>query len=69
VEIVLFKASDGWLASFKKRHQVAWNSVCGEAASVNQQTVEEWIVKLASIIEGYEPQNIFNGDETGLFLK
>lgn len=64
-----FTASNGWLDSFTKRHQITWNQVCGEAADINQQTVDEWKQKLASLTEGYAPQDIYNGDETGLFFR
>jgi hypothetical protein len=30
--------------------------------------MEEWVAKLLSIIEGYEPDKIANGNETGLFF-
>jgi hypothetical protein len=29
-----FKASIGWLDSFKKRHNIVWNWVCGESKDV-----------------------------------
>ena len=35
---------------------------------MNSETTEEWVAKLPSIIQGYEPENIANGDETGLFF-
>jgi hypothetical protein len=59
-----FKASDGWLASFRKRHEIVFNELCGESSDVNSETVEEGVAKLPSIIEGYEPEYIANGDET-----
>jgi len=37
-----FKASNGWLEKFKKRHDIVWKQVSGEANDVNQETVEEW---------------------------
>ena len=33
----------------------------------NSETIEEWVAKLPFIIQGYGPENIANGDETGLF--
>jgi hypothetical protein len=41
---------------------------CGESSDINSETTEEWVAKLPSIIEGYEPENIANGDESGLFF-
>jgi hypothetical protein len=34
-----FKASTGWLDSFKKRHNIVWNGVCGEAKDVDESIV------------------------------
>ena len=64
-----FKASNGWLESFCKRHQVVYNELCGESSDVNSETIEEWVAKLPSIIQGFEPENIANGDETGPFFR
>jgi hypothetical protein len=48
-----FKASNGWLGSFRKRHQIVFNELCGESSDVNSETIEEWVAKLPSIIQGY----------------
>ena len=36
-----FKASNGWLESLCKRHQIVFNEICGESSDVNSETVEE----------------------------
>ena len=64
-----FKASNEWLVSFCKRHQIVFNELCGEPSDVNSETIEEWVAKLPSIIQGYEPENIAKSDETGLFFR
>ncbi|CAI6370038.1 unnamed protein product [Macrosiphum euphorbiae] len=64
-----FKASNGWLESFKVRHNIVFKSICGESASTNLTIVNEWKSKISEIVTGYEPQNIFNADETGLFYR
>ena len=58
-----FKASNGWLESFRKRHQIVFNEVCGESNDVSEETIAEWKSKLSTITEGYESCNIANGDE------
>jgi hypothetical protein len=63
-----FKASNEWLESFRKRHQIVFNEVCGESGDVCGETVADWVAKLPSVMDGYEPKDIANGDETGLFL-
>lgn len=64
-----FRASNGWLANFKKRHELIFRKVCGESAKVDDDVCTEWKEKLASVTEGYDPENIYNADETGLFFK
>jgi hypothetical protein len=63
-----FKASNGWMESFRRRHQMVFNELCGESSDANSETIEEWVAKLPSIIQGYEPENIANGDETCLLF-
>lgn len=61
-----FKASSGWLRRFKDRHTIRQLSINGERASVNQETVTDWIPQLQNLIASYNPVDIFNLDETGL---
>jgi hypothetical protein len=63
-----FKASTGWLDSFKKRHNIAWNGVCGKSKDVEESVVSEYNPKLLELISPYEPKNIYNVDETGFFF-
>nr|XP_002736427.2 PREDICTED: tigger transposable element-derived protein 4-like [Saccoglossus kowalevskii] len=63
-----FKASNGWLDSFRKRHNVVF-SMTGESGDVNNEIVEQWKDKLPSLLDGYEPRDIYNMDETGLFYR
>lgn len=60
-----FKASNGWLESFKSRHNIIWHRIRGESNSVDER--KEKLLK--SIVEGYERKNIYNGHETGLFFR
>lgn len=64
-----FKASNGWLEKFKIRHNLAFKSICGEEKSVDLQQVSDWMEKLKEICDGYEAENIYNADETGLFYR
>lgn len=64
-----FKASNGWLNCFRKRHNINFASVCGESGSVCQETVNDWKDRLPDILRGYDPKDVFNMDETGLFFK
>jgi hypothetical protein len=62
------KASTGWLDSFKKRHIIVWNRVCGESKDVDESVLSEYKPKLLELISPYEPKSIYNADETGLFF-
>jgi hypothetical protein len=64
-----FKASTGWLNSFKKRRNVVWNGLCGEPKDVDESVVSEYKPKLLEFISPYDPKNIYNADETGLFFR
>lgn len=64
-----FAASEGWLSNFKNRHGITFKKICGESASVDNSLCSEWIDKLNQSLNGVDPRNIFNTDETGLFYK
>ncbi|CAF2189462.1 unnamed protein product [Rotaria magnacalcarata] len=64
-----FKASNGWLQKFRIRHSIQHRVICGESAAVDPKTVDEWKKRLPSIIEQYDPNDVYNADETGLFFK
>ena len=64
-----FTASNGWLQSFLKRHNIKSSILSGEAADVSEDVLEDWTKRLPTILEGYERKDIFNADETGLFFR
>lgn len=64
-----FKASNGWLSSFRQRHNINIESICGESGSVSEKDVNDWCDKLPDILSGYSDRDIFNMDETGLFYR
>lgn len=64
-----FRASNGWLESFRKSYQIMHKNITGESADVNVKVIENWLQLLPDICKGYAPENIFNADETALFFK
>ena len=64
-----FKASRGWLDKWKKRYNIKQLKICGESGDVRGETVESWKERLPEIVHGYNKENIWNMDETGLFFK
>jgi hypothetical protein len=61
-----FKASTGWLDSFKK---IVWYGVCGESKDVDESVVSEYKPKLLELISPCELKNIYDVDETALFFR
>lgn len=65
-----WECSGSWIERFKRRHDINFAKFSGEAADVNQNITAEWISKeWASIKKDFKDEDIFNGDETGLFFK
>ena len=64
-----FKASNGWLQKFRNRHMIGYRQISGESANVLPATTEEWKRRLTTIINGYNDDDIYNADETGLLFK
>lgn len=64
-----FKGSNGWLEKFLKRHNLVCKTMSGERGDLNQETVSDWKARLPTICKDFEPQDIFNMDETGIFFK
>ena len=62
-----FQASSGWLTKFKERYGLAFKSICGESASVDEKSVENYKLQLKGILAEYNEKDIFNADKTGLF--
>ena len=63
-----FHHSDGWLTGFKKRHSLRQFKKQGEAASVpSAESIKNDRLTLQQLLAPYNPKNIWNGDETGLF--
>lgn len=65
-----FNPGNGWLQRFKDRHGITCKSIVGEAASVDEDGLQRWMVKHRSrILETYTERDIYNADETGLFFQ
>ncbi|GBB89516.1 hypothetical protein RclHR1_16200002 [Rhizophagus clarus] len=64
-----FKGSDGWLAGFKKCHNLEYYISHREAASASLKDLDDMHKELQNILAEYSPNNIFNINETGLYWK
>lgn len=65
-----FEWLTGWLDRFKKHHDIVFGKICGEVADVNKEVTENWLKEeWPKVRKGFQDDDVFNGDETGLFLK
>lgn len=64
-----FKGSRGWLDKWKKCYNVKHLKICGESGDVHGETVESWKERIPGIIQGYEKEDVWNMDETGIFWR
>ena len=62
-----FSYSRGWLSRLKERHGIASRKFHGESASADMKIVEDGRNHLQESLRHYNPENIFNMDETALF--
>jgi hypothetical protein len=61
--ISLRSLQHGWIEA-----QYCVDRVCGESKDVDESVVSEYKPKLLELISPYEPRNIYNAGETGLFF-
>jgi hypothetical protein len=64
LKLVDFRASDGWIRNFKKRHGIGEVVLHGEAGSADQVYAEIAEVGLPKILQGADSNDIYNVDET-----
>ena len=65
-----FVATNGWLSRWKVRHQIKFKHAHGEKSSADVEAAEEWIsTVLPQLLQEYEPEDIYNADETGLYYR
>jgi hypothetical protein len=70
LKIVDFNFSNGFIDRFKKRNAVEFQIIHGVSDGVPEEISNDWInKKLPQLIKDYEPNDIFNGDEFGLFWR
>lgn len=60
-----FKASNECLDSFKKWHNIKQMAISGECADIQEETVAGRYERVKFIMTGYQPQDVWNTDETG----
>jgi hypothetical protein len=64
-----FNASERWAKNVVQRHGMKSVTLHGEGGSVDVAAIAAGIERLRSTLRDYDPENIYNVDETGLFYK
>ena len=62
-----FKASNGWLDRWKRKHNIKRMTISSESGDVSGVTVASWKERLPDIVAGYGSEDIWNLDESGVF--
>ena len=61
--------TSSWIQRFRYRHQIVFGKLCGESAAAPEGVSENWLANVWPILKAdYDPEDIFNADETGLFF-
>lgn len=58
-----------WVQKFKRRYNIRLRVTHGEAGSVDTAQLEAQRAELQELIEQYDPDDVYNFDETGLFFR
>ena len=69
MEINNFKYSKGWIDNFKKSRGIKLYKKHGESANIKIEDVKQEIKTIKQKLSKYDPSDIYNMDETGLFYK
>jgi hypothetical protein len=65
-----FKASNGFIEKFKRRHDIIFETNRWEGSGVSEEVCNDWTQnKLPELLSEYPPEDVFNGDELGLFWR
>lgn len=65
-----FKASSGWWEKVRRRNGIRKSArLHGEAGEVDHEQIKNRIEEIRKELEKYDPENIYNWDETGLYFK
>jgi hypothetical protein len=67
-EIENFSALSGLITGFKHCHGLVFKKLTGGSSAVDTNTMDLWFERFLKLLEGCEAQDIYNADETGLFI-
>ncbi|KAF8930879.1 hypothetical protein BGZ47_000345 [Haplosporangium gracile] len=61
--------SASWFDAFKKQYRISYYQLHGEAAGVDLDAIEPELRDIRTLCVNYSPDDIYNCDETGVYLK
>ena len=65
-----FRASSGWWEKVRKRNGIGKSvRLHGEAGEVDHDKIKEKILEIQKALEEYDPEYVYNWDETGLYFR
>lgn len=64
-----FKASTGWIRNFKNRHGIRELDIAGEKLYADSEAANKFVDSFKKNTENYDPDLVYNADETGLNWK
>ena len=65
-----FTCSRSWIQRWHDRHGLVYGKVTGEAAAVDMEICDDWLKNVwPELRKEYSDDDIFNGDEAGLFYQ
>lgn len=64
-----FCASNGWIHSFKSRYGIGLKILSVEASDLSKDNFSEFYSNIEKKLEKYNPEDVYNCDETALFFK
>lgn len=64
-----FSYSTGWLSRFKGRYNISMRAICGESEGVDPITVATGRFEIRQLINQYNPNDVYNCDESALFFR
>ncbi|XP_052071173.1 tigger transposable element-derived protein 4-like [Mytilus californianus] len=65
-----FVATNGWLERWKGRNNIVYKKCHGEKKDADTEAADDWVTNvLPEILMNYNPDDIYNADETGLYYR
>ena len=64
------KSSDGRFNRWKKRHDLRYTELYGEASEADEEATAMWINEnVQDLLKEYEPADVYNADETAFYFR